>query len=295
MVDKHIKRFKMYLQVEMGHSDNTVEAYMRDVKDLFEVLSVNSIELGAKDVVRYMTELRKKNYSIETIQRRLSGISQFFDFLIKERKVEVNPVGFITKPRKWDKLPVFLNFDEVERLISTPDISTARGMRDKFIIEFLYSTGARVSELINIKIGDIDFKRGIVKVTGKGSKQRIVPMYTDLSEKIDDYLRVRHDNLVKGDDPGFLFLSTRGNKMSRESCWMMIKKYCETAGINKKVSPHTLRHSFATHLLTNGADLRTIQMLLGHSNISTTERYTHVSDDVAREVLTNCHPRFNKN
>jgi integrase/recombinase XerD len=181
----------------------------------------------------------------------------------------------------------------VEKLISSPDISSPYGFRNKVIIEMLYSTGMRISELINIKIPDMDMKRGILKVTGKGNKQRIVPVYDSLKKLIEDYLKIRLEYFVKNRDNGYLFLNKFGNKLTRNYCWMMIKKYSEEAGI-KNISPHGIRHSFATHLLTNGADLRTIQIFLGHSSISTTEIYTHVTDDKMRNVLTNIHPRFNK-
>lgn len=289
-----IKNFKMWLVQEQGHSVNTVDAYVSDVSAYDAFIKKPLENCSSMELVSFMAMMRKDGYSIDTVLRRLSGIASFYDFLIIERIIKTNPVGFITKPSKWEKLPVFLNFDEVERLIEAPDVSSHLGYRDKIIFETLYSSGMRISELVNLKVTDLDLARGISKVTGKGSKQRFVPLYTSLAEKMNDYIAMRHDYLVKGRDEGWLFLSRNGKKLDREYVFMLVKKYCLKAGIDKNVSPHTLRHSFATHLLTNGADLRTIQIFLGHSDLSTTERYTHVADDKSRSILLQCHPRFRK-
>lgn len=286
--------FTNWMRLELGLADNTVRAYRQDVESYVEFINKELTECGAQELVSFMTHLRKSGASIETVQRRISGISRLYDYLIMERVLKTNPVGFISKPAKWDKLPVFLNFDEVEKLIAAPAESETLGFRDRVIFETLYSTGMRISELTGLKVQDVDMQRGIMKVTGKGSKQRLVPMYDALVERMKTYLEVRHTSLVKDRDEGFLFLSRNGKKLDREYVWMLVKKYCEKAGIKKNVSPHTLRHSFATHLLTNGADLRTIQIFLGHSDLSTTQRYTQVTDDKARNTLLNCHPRFKK-
>lgn len=282
------------MKYELGLAENTVKAYRQDVESYFEFTGKALTECTAHELVAYMTHLRKTGFSIETVQRRISGISRFYDFLIMERILKTNPVGFISKPSKWDKLPVFLNFDEVEKLIAAPDENSTLGFRDRVIFETLYSTGMRISELVGLNVGDVDMHREIMKVTGKGSKQRLVPMYGSLAEKMRTYIDVRHRELVKERDDGWLFLSRNGKQLNREYVWMLVKKYCEKAGIKKNVSPHTLRHSFATHLLTNGADLRTIQIFLGHSDLSTTQRYTQVTDDKARNTLLNCHPRFRR-
>jgi len=282
------------MKYELGLADNTVKAYLQDVENYIAFIAKELTDCGAQELVTYMTHLRKSGGSIETVQRRISGISRFYDFLIMERILKTNPVGYISKPSKWDKLPVFLNFDEVEKLIDAPDVSSNLGFRDKVIFETLYSTGMRISELVGLQVGDVDMHREIMKVTGKGSKQRLVPMYGSLAERMRTYIDIRHNTLVKERDDGWLFLSRNGKKLNREYVWMLVKKYCERAGVKKNVSPHTLRHSFATHLLTNGADLRTIQIFLGHSDLSTTQRYTQVTDDKARNTLLNCHPRFKK-
>lgn len=279
---------------EQGLSDNTVAAYESDISIYADFTQKLLSDCSAQELIAFMTRMRKEGYSIETVLRRLSGISAFYDFLIQERIIKTNPCGFISKPSKWDKLPVFLNFDEIDMLLYAPDVNTGLGFRDRVIFETLYSTGMRISELTGLKVAELDMNREIMRVTGKGGKQRFVPMYSSLAEKMRAYLGVRRDYFVKDRDEGWLFLSKNGKQLDRELVFMLVKKYAAKAGIQKNISPHTLRHSFATHLLTNGADLRTIQIFLGHSDLSTTERYTHVTDDKTRNVLLNCHPRFRK-
>ncbi|MEC9492934.1 site-specific tyrosine recombinase/integron integrase [Flexistipes sp.] len=284
--------YKNYLRTELGFSENTIKAYMHDVQSFFEWSEKYYDKIDMVDVVSYMSHLRENTFAVDTILRKLSGLSSFYDFLLQEKLVGNNPLNAVQKPGRWDKIPKFLNFEEIDKLLDAPDINTPFGLRDKVLIETLYSTGVRVSELTNIMISDMDLKRGIIKVTGKGSKQRFVPLYSSLIDLINRYLEVRRFSFVKNRDNGYLFLNKNGGKLSRVSCWSIIKKYCAAAGIKGDFSPHTLRHSFATHLLTNGADLRTIQLFLGHADISTTEIYTHVTDDKKRNVLLENHPRF---
>ncbi|TCK60688.1 site-specific tyrosine recombinase/integron integrase [Seleniivibrio woodruffii] len=291
---KLIFNFKAWMKHEQGLSDNTVAAYESDISIYADFTQKLLSDCSAQELIAFMTRMRKEGYSIETVLRRLSGISAFYDFLIQERIIKTNPCGFISKPSKWDKLPVFLNFDEIDMLLDAPDVNTGLGFRDRVIFETLYSTGMRISELTGLKVAELDMNREIMRVTGKGGKQRFVPMYSSLAEKMRAYLGVRRDYFVKDRDEGWLFLSKNGKQLDRELVFMLVKKYAAKAGIQKNISPHTLRHSFATHLLTNGADLRTIQIFLGHSDLSTTERYTHVTDDKTRNVLLNCHPRFRK-
>lgn len=286
--------YRNYLRMERNFSENSISAYLHDIKMLMEFTDKPYLEIGLNDIIGFMTFLRQQSYSVESILRLLSGISSFFDFLLQEKIVAVNPINAIQKPKKWSRIPKFLDFKEIELLLVAPDLNSPYGMRDKVILEVLYSTGVRVSELVNITINNIDLKRGVVKVIGKGRKDRFVPLYTGLNDIIEDYLKIRRFYFVKEKDNGYLFLNKNSGKLSRVSCWNIIKKYCAVAGIKKNVSPHSLRHSFATHLLTNGADLRTIQIFLGHADISTTEVYTHVNDEKKREVLMNSHPRFSK-
>lgn len=284
--------FRQYLRFELGMSENSVISYLSDLQVFSSYFKGDYFNIQPENIVGFMSFMRRNNQSIETILRRLSGLSQYFDFLIIEKKISINPVEFVSKPHKWHKLPDFLDFHEVEALISDKDISTPIKYRNSLMMETLYATGMRVSELISVKVKDIDFKRGIIKVTGKGSKQRIVPLYESILNKIENWLIVRHESFVKERDNGYLFLNKNGLPLSRQHIWNIVKEKCEENGIKKNVSPHTLRHSFATHLLSGGADLRTLQIFLGHSNISTTEIYTHVTDDDKRKTIMSFHPRY---
>jgi len=292
---KHaVSMFCHYLVFEQGLSKNSVDAYRRDVLDWEKFLGSKKLPEGSvEDIISYMGELRKRGLTIETTLRRLAGLGQLYDFFIKERQTTQNPVAFITKPQKWGKLPSFLNYDEVDKLLEAPDTITASGYRDSLMLETLYASGMRVSELLGVRIVDVDFKRGLIRVHGKGSKERYVPIYKSLAEKIDGWLLSRQNDFVRQSDPGWLYLNRNGGQLTRQYVWSMIKGYCEMVGIKKEVSPHTLRHSFATHLLSGGADLRTIQIFLGHESIGTTEIYTHVTDDNKRDTLVRFHPRLN--
>ncbi len=294
-MENAVSMFCHYLAFEQGLAENSVAAYRQDAEEWAEFLGEKKLTEGnAEDIIRYMGEMRKRGLSVETTLRRLAGLGQLYDYFIKERLITQNPVAFITKPQKWDKLPSFLNYDEVDELLAAPDTATASGYRDSLMLETLYASGMRVSELLGVRVVDVDFKRGLVLVHGKGSKERYVPIYGSLAEKIDRWLLDRQNGFVKQSDPGWLYLNRRGGQLTRQYIWTMIKGYCEKAGIKKEVSPHTLRHSFATHLLSGGADLRTIQIFLGHESIGTTEIYTHVTDDNKRETLARFHPRLNK-
>lgn len=292
-LDRAVSMFSHYLAFELGHSENTVISYKQDIYDWGNFYKESLTKALPSDIVRYMKHMRDSGLSIETILRRLSGISQLYDFFIKERLISQNPVEFITKPQKWDKLPQYLNFDEVDKLLDSPSASTSHGYRNRIMLETLYASGMRVSELLGVRISDIDFKRGLIRVHGKGSKERYTPIYQELSDRIYRWLETRRNDFVKSSDSGILFLNRRGEPLTRQYVWTMIKKAAKDAGIDKNISPHTLRHSFATHLLSGGADLRSIQIFLGHESIGTTEIYTHVSDDKKREAILNFHPRFN--
>lgn len=290
----HLLGFKQFMRLEIGMADNTVKAYLSDIEALLDFYKGDLLTLTPENVVSFMAFMRLAGNSLETILRRLSGVSQYYDFLIVERVLKTNPIEFIAKPRRWRKLPVFLEFEEVDKILAAGDMATPKGYRDALMLETLYASGMRVSELIGVKVADVDFRRGIVKVTGKGSKQRIVPLYGDIVEKIQNYLVIRSEYFVKNTDTGFLFLNNRGEALTRQHVWLWVKEACGRAGVKKNVSPHTLRHCFATHLLSGGADLRTIQIFLGHSNISTTEIYTHVTDNDKRSTLLAFHPRYKR-
>lgn len=292
--DQILRAFKSYLQLELGMAANSVEAYISDVYDFMLFLNGSFTKVIPENTVSYMAFMRRKGLSIETILRRLSGLSCFYDYLIIEKIVKTNPIEFISKPKKWHKLPDFLTFDEVDKILSSQDLTTAKGVRDSLMLETMYASGMRVSELVSVKTTDIDYKRGIIKVTGKGSKERIVPVYDSLLVKIEEWLYIRHEYYIKDGDEGWLFPNRNGKQLTRQYIWSWVKEVCLMAGITKHVSPHTLRHCFATHLLSGGADLRTIQLFLGHTNISTTEIYTHVSDNDKKNILMAYHPRYRR-
>ncbi|MDR2883806.1 MAG: tyrosine recombinase [Deferribacteraceae bacterium] len=293
--DVAISTFCHYLSYEQGLADNSIMAYRQDAEEWAQFLKGKPfIEAGIEDLLVYMGIMRRNGLSIETTLRRLSGLGQLYDFFLKDKLINKNPVEYITKPQKWDKLPIFLNYDEVDKLLAAPDKGTISGYRDSLILETLYASGMRVSEILGVMIADIDFKRGLIKVKGKGSKERYVPLYKELTDKLYRWLPARHSDFVKSSDPGWLFLNRQGGQLSRQHIWQMIKECCEAVKIPNNISPHTLRHSFATHLLSGGADLRTIQIFLGHESIGTTEIYTHVTDDRKRDVLSQFHPRLKK-
>jgi len=287
-----LKKFIGYLKYELGLSNNSVSAYTHDINMLVKFKNKEPEAITTIEIVEFMSFMRVQNYSVESILRIISGISIFFDYMVMEKVMAKNPASIISRPKKWEKLPTFLNFEEIEKLIAQPDINTPYGYRDRLIMETLYSTGMRVSEISSLKTSDIDLKRGIAKVMGKGGKYRFTPLYSTLTEMLKDYTYIRKNFFLKKKDSGHLFLNRFGGQISRVSIWSIIKKWCKKAEIDKNISPHTLRHSFATHLLTNGADLRTIQLFLGHSDLNTTQIYTHITDENARNVLIQSHPRF---
>jgi integrase/recombinase XerD len=288
-----IKAFNYYLLSERGLSNNTAESYTRDIADLFNFLDGKPPEnIDLSIMLLYMADLRKRGLSVETTLRRLSGISCFFDFMTEEKIVNKNITELIIKPKKWKKLPHFLDYEDVDRLLSANDKSTPNGFRDSLILENLYASGLRISELINIRIGDLDLERNIIKVFGKGSKERFAPIHDRLIKMFKEWFLIRQNYFVKKKDNGYLYLNRNGERLTRQYVWLMIKKLCSELKLPSDISPHSMRHSFATHLLTGGADLRTIQILLGHETISTTEIYTHVSDDRLRNTLTKFHPRL---
>jgi integrase/recombinase XerD len=288
-----IKSFHYQLLSEKRLSKNTAEAYAGDVEDLASFLGEKPLAAAElPDILLYMADMRKRGLSVETTLRRLSGISGFYEYLTEEKLAEKNIIDLIIKPKKWKKLPHFLDYDDVDKLLSANDKSTPKGYRDSLILENLYASGLRISELINIRISDIDFERNIIKIFGKGSKERFAPIHDRLIKMLKEWLVIRRNYFVKNRDNGYLYLNRFGERLSRQYVWRMIKDICGSLNLPADISPHTLRHSFATHLLSGGADLRTIQALLGHENISTTEIYTHVSDDRLRSTIEKFHPRL---
>lgn len=291
-----LKDYQSYLKIERGLSGNSIQNYSYDIVKLIKYLEEHNIEMSPirvteEDIQEFIYHLAKK-MNARSQARIISGLKSFFNYLIFEDYRETNPLELIESPRIGRKLPDTLTTKEIDLLINVIDLSHPQGERNRAIIETLYSCGLRVSELTELKISDLFFEEDFIKVTGKGNKQRFVPI-SELTKKYintyKDHIRI-HLNPIK-DDVDILFLNRRGKKLTRAMIFTIVKTLTKQANIQKKISPHTFRHSFATHLLENGADLRSIQQMLGHESITTTEIYMHVDRSHLKEVLDNFHPR----
>lgn len=277
--------FIAYLAIERGLAANTVEAYQRDVTS-FLSYTKGSSAIGQQELVGFLGHLKDLGFASSSICRALMSLKIYFRYLKREGMIQTDSARCLESPKVWQLVPEVLSADEVEALLAQPDNQTPQGARDRAVLELLYASGLRVSELCSLNIYDVD--DGFVRVRGKGNKERVVPVGRKAIAALDHYLlHFRGDS----EEQGALFLSNRGRRITRGSIWESIKHYGRQAGIRKNISPHTLRHSFATHLLDNGADLRVIQEMLGHSNIGTTDRYTHVAGKRLQEMFHRCHPR----
>jgi len=283
-----IEPFIDYLTVERGLSPNTLQAYRRDLCQFRDWLKKDFLQVDSALIGNYLATLREKGNKSRTLNRKLSVVRMFYKFLYTEGKTDHNPVEGVSSPRLGRKIPSFLSEKEVEALLETPSVDEQYGIRDRAILEVVYGAGLRISELINLNLTDLNLKGGWVKVLGKGSKERIVPLGREACRWVRIYLRKRR---IETTDKLSLFCNRYGKRLSRQACWKIIKKYSQKAGITKKISPHTLRHSFATHLLSRDADLRFVQELLGHTNISTTQIYTHITQERLKKVYKKYHPR----
>ena len=285
------ENFLMYLRVERGLSPNTLAAYRNDLAKLsgFARKSARDLlSLSAGDLADFVRSLHKRSLDPKTIARTLVTVRAFYKFLIQDGHLKLDPSATLEAPKSWDTLPKFLANDEVERLLASPDTATDEGLRDKAMLEVLYATGLRVSELVNLVPHDLNLDLGFIKVFGKGGKERAVPLGITAIEWTRKYLAIR--SRIIGSGKSALFITEKGHALTRQAFWRMIVSYGEKAGIGH-VTPHLLRHSFATHLLENGADLRSVQMMLGHSDISTTQIYTHITNERLREIYRKFHPR----
>ena len=293
----YTKGFKSYLQLERGMSANTVVAYLYDVGLLFSFLneechSSTIGDINSDDLKKFIVFINKLELGPYTQSRVISGIKAFFRYLIIEKIITNDPSEMLESPKLGRKLPDVLTPEEVEKIIYSVDLSKEEGERNKAIFETLYGCGLRVSELINLKISDLHFKEGIILVTGKGNKQRLVPVGKAAEKQITTYLTfVRPSLNISKQDIDVLFLNRRGKKLTRQMIFYIVKDQIELAGINKNISPHSFRHSYATHLVQNGADLRAVQELLGHVSITTTEIYTHLNREDLRKAIMDYHPR----
>jgi integrase/recombinase XerD len=295
LVDIQAQRFLDYLLVERGLSSNTIASYGRDIAQFasfareMDVESVDSIT--EELLLKFLARLKREEYATTSVERKLAAIRSFLRFLKREGEVESDPAYYIESPRPAKPLPKTLTEDEVTELLRQPDTTEPNGLRDKAMLETLYATGLRVSELINIKVNDVNLGVGFVRCIGKGSKERVVPIGEVAVDAIKDYMAHCRDHFAKGQRNEYLFLTNRGGPMTRVGFWKIIKKHASAAGITAHITPHVLRHSFATHLLSHGADIRSIQEMLGHASVATTQIYTHVTRDHLREVYKKAHPR----
>lgn len=293
----YLALFQEYLTVELGLAKNTQLAYMRDLRLLMKSLQLKAdeelLQVSRQQLIAYLVRLKREGRAASTVARKLASIKAFYRFLTAERYIRRNPAEVLEAASRGLHLPKVLSVQEVERLLDEPNLGTLDGYRDKTMLELLYATGMRVSELVNVPVKNVDMKMQYVIVMGKGSKERMLPLGRTALHYLEHYLSVVRPQLLHGkpDKAAELFVTGWGGPMTRERFYEIIVAYGKSAGISKRVTPHMLRHSFATHLLNNGTDLRIVQELLGHADISTTQIYTHLDVERLREVYDKTHPR----
>ena len=287
--DSNLRSFLNYLLVDKGLSNNTLKAYEADISSFFQWLDNEDLKyknLQEDHINQYISFLFQRKMRSSSVNRKISSIKSFYIFLVKRNFLKNSPLNDLVTPKQEKYLPESMSEAEVDKLLNSPDVSNKIENRDKAMIEMLYATGMRISELVNLKITDVDMKRCVVKVFGKGSKERLVPFGETALDSLKSYLNEREQSSSKE-----IFLSNRGKKMTRVAFWQRVKVYLIRENLKNSISPHTLRHAFATHLLNRGADLRSVQLLLGHSDLSTTQIYTHIAKQRLSDVLKKHHPR----
>lgn len=294
-LDAFLTAFINYLLVEKGLSQNTLTSYKRDLKDFFLFLQSRSISDPASvtrhHITAYLIALRQQKKAASTCARHMAAIKSFFHFLTSERMISVDPTGSLETPKTAKTIPHVLSQTETDRLLEEPSAETDAGKRDKAMLELMYATGLRVSELINLNISNLNLEMGYLRCFGKGAKERIVPIGSLAEDALEAYIKGPRSRLIRKKGGDALFINLHGTRLTRQGFWKILKAYAGRSGINQVITPHTLRHSVATHLLENGADLRTVQELLGHADITTTEIYTHLTKNHLKEVYDHCHPR----
>lgn len=288
--DPYLKDFFNYLYIERGLSQNTVKSYKRDIDSFIlwsqEYKKSNYINFSEIEINEFISFLFKSHLKSASVNRKISSIKSLYLFLVKKNQIKNSPISEIITPKQEKYLPMSMSENEVDKLLQSPDCSVKIEIRDRAMIEMLYATGMRISELINLKVINTDIQRCVVKVIGKGSKERLIPFGESALEALNNYLLIRKNSKSKE-----IFLSNRGTKLTRVAFWKRIKIYLLRSNLKSSISPHTLRHAFATHLLNRGADLRSVQLLLGHSDLSTTQIYTHIAKQRLGDVLKKHHPR----
>lgn len=293
-MQNHIATFVHYIRVERGLARNTVEAYRRDLEKFARYCQARQLALARidrKHILDFLSQLYKQQLDSRSVARQLASLRNFYRFLLQEGVIPRDPTLHVESPRTWKRLPGYLSLEEVERLLDCPNTRTPAGLRDKAMLELLYATGLRVSELINVQVNDIQFELGFLRCLGKGGKERVIPIGKLALAALERYLSAGRPKLVRQRTVSQLFLNRRGRGLTRQGFWKLLRAYGRQAGIRSRLTPHRLRHSFATHLLERGADLRSVQMLLGHADISTTQVYTHVAQERLKQIYRAHHPR----
>lgn len=288
---RDIQAFLNFCRVEKGLAANSIQSYQLDLKRLSDSQPGPARDLQPGHLARYVESLYGAGLSARSVARHITTLRNFYRFLIQEGQLDRDPTEFLAQPKQGTALPKYLNLGEVDKLVGAPPPDKPTGLRDRAMLELLYATGLRVSELCRLEISAVERAMGLLRVTGKGNKQRIVPFGDAAGAAIDRYLGNGRPGLLKGRASRFLFVTARGSAMTRQSFWKLLRGYGRRAGISRPLTPHVIRHSFATHLVEGGADLRSVQIMLGHADISTTQVYTHVARSRLRDIVDRHHPR----
>ena len=296
-----IDSFLNYLTVEKGFSRNTIDAYHNDLNQLASFAEKEIARRGImpswanfsrQDMLGSLLDLKERNYAVTTLARKIAAAKSFFGFMMAEGNIRSNPTENISSPKVGKALPDAISISQVRQLIDQPaGLSTPEAKRDRAMLELLYASGMRASELVSLNLNDVDTKECYVRCFGKGNKERLIPIYQRAARVVEEYVAEVRSKLVHSDTEQALFVNQRGSRLTRQGLWQILKAYAKSAGLGKQVTPHTLRHSFATHMLSGGADLRSVQELLGHANISTTQIYTHLTSEHIRRTYDKAHPR----
>ena len=285
------KAFLDFCRVEKGLAANSLSSYTTDLKRFISSLSLPVTSVSREQLHEYVTSLFEQGMSARSVARHVATIRNLYSFLMREGLVAADPAEFLDPPRQWSNLPKYLSHEEIERLIAVPPEDKPSGLRDRAMLELLYATGLRVRELCALELSAVERQLGVLRVSGKGNKQRMVPFGESAGRAMDRYLLEGRPRLLKGRASKHLFVTARGSGMTRQCFWMLLKVHGRRAGISRPLTPHVIRHSFATHLVEGGADLRSVQIMLGHADISTTQVYTHVARRRLREIVDRHHPR----